>query len=125
MAPFRLEGILDLGGLMTKSYGAERREKRVPMAIAVQLSGNANVQGTESTFTENVSANGARVYSVRPWRKNDRLWLASLPGGFRSLARVTYCQSLTGQGFALGLEFLERAAGWVIEAPPADPSQAA
>jgi len=107
---------------MNKSYPVERREKRVPMAIAVQLSGHINIQGTESTFTENVSANGARVYSVRPWRKNDRLWLASLPGGFRSLARVTYCQALAGQGFALGLEFLERAAGWVIESPPGDRS---
>jgi hypothetical protein len=93
------------------------------MAIAVQLSGHANVQGTESTFTENVSANGARVYSVRPWRKNDRLYLASLPGGFRSLARVTYCQSLQGQGFALGLQFLEKNQGWVIEALPAQQSQ--
>lgn len=110
---------------MTKSNPPERREKRVPMAIAVQLSGHANVQGTESTFTENVSANGARVYSVRPWRKNDRLWLASLPGGFRSMARVTYCQSITGQGFAVGLEFLERSAGWVIETAAADPSRAA
>lgn len=105
-----------LGGLVMKDYSVERAERRVPMAIAVQLSGHANVQGTESTFTENVSANGARVYSVRPWRKNDRLYLASLPGGFRSLARVTYCQSLHGQGFALGLQFLERAQGWVIEA---------
>ena len=108
-----------------KPYNVDRREKRVPMAIAVQLSGHANVQGTESTFTENVSANGARVYSVRPWRKNDRLWLASLPGGFRSLARVTYCQAVSGQGFAVGLEFLERSAGWVIESSAADPSQAA
>ena len=107
---------------MTKTYGADRRDKRVPMAIAVQLSGHSNVQGTESTFTENVSANGARVYSVRPWRKNERLWLSSLPGGFRSLARVAYCQALTGQGFALGLEFLERTAGWVIEPPQADPA---
>lgn len=97
----------------------ERAEKRVPMAIAVQLSGHGNVQGTESTFTENVSANGARVYSVRPWRKNDRLVLSSLPGGFRSLARVAYCQSLQGQGFALGLQFLEKTHGWVIEFPPA------
>lgn len=100
-----------------KSNAVERTEKRVPMAIAVQLSGHTNVQGTESTFTENVSANGARVYSVRPWRKNDKLYLASLPGGFRSLARVTYCQSLQGQGFALGLQFLERNQGWVIEMP--------
>lgn len=105
-----------LGGLVMKDYSVERLEKRVPMAIAVQLSGHANVQGTESTFTENVSANGARVYSVRPWRKNDRLYLASLPGGFKSLARVTYCQSLHGQGFALGLQFLEKSQGWVIEA---------
>jgi len=97
----------------------ERMEKRVPMAIAVQLSGHINIQGTESTFTENVSANGARVYSVRPWRKNDKLYLASLPGGFRSLARVTYCQSLQGQGFALGLQFLEKTQGWVIEVAPA------
>jgi hypothetical protein len=104
------------GGLVMKDYSVERTERRVPMAIAVQLSGHTNVQGTESTFTENVSANGARVYSVRPWRKNDRLMLASLPGGFRSLARVTYCQSLHGQGFALGLQFLEKNQGWVIEA---------
>jgi hypothetical protein len=114
-----------LGGLVMKDYSVERVEKRVPMAIAVQLSGHTNVQGTESTFTENVSANGARVYSVRPWRKNDRLVLASLPGGFRSVARVTYCQSLHGQGFALGLQFLEKARGWVIEAAASEENQSA
>ena len=122
---FYPQGASFLRGLVMKEYAVERQDKRVPMAIAVQLSGHANVQGTESTFTENVSANGARVYSVRPWRKNDRLWLSSLPGGFRSLARVTYCQSLQGQGFALGLQFLEKKAGWVIEAPPSNQNQSA
>jgi hypothetical protein len=100
-----------------KSQTIVRRENRVPMAIAVQLAGPGGAQGVESTFTENVSANGARVYSLRAKRKNERVFISSLPAGFRSLARVAYCQALQEQGFALGLEFLEKSAGWVIDNP--------
>lgn len=93
------------------------------MAIAVQLAGHTDMPGIETTFTENVSAQGARVHSVRPWRKNERLWLASLPGGFRSQARVAYCERQRGSGFAVGLEFLEATRGWVIE-PTSVPGEA-
>lgn len=94
-----------------------RREKRVPMAIAVQLGGHADMPGIETTFTENVSSQGARVYSVRPWRKEERLWLSSLPGGFHSQARVAYCERQQENGFAVGLEFVDPKGDWVIGAP--------
>ncbi len=94
-----------------------RREKRVPMSIALQLAGHADMPGIETTFTENVSSKGARVHSVRPWRKNERLWVSSLPGGFRAQARVAYCQAQRGQGFAVGLEFLNPTGDWVIDNP--------
>ncbi len=84
------------------------------MEVGVQISGHAKLPGVETTFTQNVSSNGARVLSMRPWRPNDRLWIATLTGAFRSLARVAYCQPQRQSGFAIGLEFLEPDGSWVI-----------
>ena len=103
-----------------KAKAIPRREKRVPMAIAVQLGGHTDMPGIESTFTENVSSLGARVYSVRPWRRNEQLWLSSLPGGFQSQARVAYCERQQGTGFAVGLEFVDPKGDWVIAPLPSD-----
>ncbi|HEX2714832.1 MAG TPA: PilZ domain-containing protein [Candidatus Acidoferrales bacterium] len=99
---------------MRKPKKPKRVEKRLPMEVGVQIAGNARVPGVETTFTENVSSRGARVVTVRRWQPEDRLTLTSLPGDFRALARVAYCQALRGEGFAIGLEFLEPAGRWVV-----------
>jgi hypothetical protein len=91
-----------------------RAEKRIPMEIPVVLDGHQEVPGTESTFTENVSARGARVVSVRHWEKGERLTFVSRTGKFRSPARVAYCQPLHGEGYAIGVEFLEPKGRWVV-----------
>jgi len=91
-----------------------RAERRIPMEIGVYLEGNRQVPGAESTFTENVSAKGARVVSVRRWDPGDRLLLTSRTGEFRSSARVAYCEPLQGDGFAIGVEFLDRKGRWVV-----------
>ena len=101
---------------MAKSFTVERLEKRIPMAIAVQLSGHDRTPGSETTFTENVSGRGARVMSFRRWAPNERLEIASLPGDFRAVARVAYCEAQR-EGFAIGLEFLEPNGRWVINTP--------
>ena len=84
------------------------------MEISVYLEGNRQVPGAESTFTENVSAKGARVVSVRRWEPGDRLMFTSRTGEFRSSARVAYCQPLQGDGFAIGVEFLDLKGRWVV-----------
>src|ERR1700686_3367151 len=91
-----------------------RAEKRISMEIPVVLAGQRRTPGTESTFTENVSARGARVVSVRNWEKCEKLTLASRPGEFRSSARVAYCQPLHGDGYAVGVEFLETKGRWIV-----------
>ncbi len=91
-----------------------RTEKRIPMEIPVVLDGHRQLPGTESTFTENVSARGARVVSVRHWEKGERLTFVSRTGEFRSSARVAYCQPLHGEGYAVGVEFLETKGRWVV-----------
>ena len=103
---------------MTKAFAVPRLEKRLPMELAVNIAGNRELPGVETTFTENVSSRGARVVTIRRWRTNERLTLISLPGDFRTPARVAYCEPLRGSGFAIGLEFLEPAGRWVISPPP-------
>jgi hypothetical protein len=96
------------------SFSFPRLERRIPMEIPVMLDGHRETPGTESTFTENVSARGARVVSTRRWEQGERLMFASRTGEFRSSARVAYCQPLQGDGFAIGLEFLEPKGRWVV-----------
>jgi hypothetical protein len=97
------------------SPAVPRRENRIQMEIPVVLHGHRQIPGVESTFTENVSAKGARVVSVRRWEKDSQLVLASRTGEFRSAARVAYCQPVRGDGYVIGLEFLEPIGRWVVE----------
>ena len=96
------------------AFPFNRVERRIPMEIPVLLDGHRRMPGTESTFTENVSARGARVVSTRRWKQGERLMFASRTGEFRSSARVAYCQPLQGDGFAVGVEFLEPKGRWVV-----------
>jgi hypothetical protein len=96
------------------SFAFHRVERRIPMEIPVVLDGHRRTPGSESTFTENVSAHGARVVSTRRWEQNERLLFVSRTGEFRSSARVAYCQPLQGDGFAIGVEFLEPQGRWVV-----------
>src|SRR5271155_442986 len=90
------------------TFAFHRVERRIPMEIPVLLDGHRRMPGTESTFTENVSARGARVVSTpRRWELGERLTFASRTGEFRSSARVTYCEPLHSDGFAIGVEFLD------------------
>ena len=98
-------------------FAFHRADARIPMEIPVVLDGHRRVPGTESTFTENVSARGARVMSVRRWELDERLTFVSRTGEFRSSARVAYCQPVQGDGFAIGLEFIEPKGRWVVQSP--------
>jgi PilZ domain len=97
-----------------KVFPFARSEARIPMEVGVQISGHPALPGTETTFTENVSARGARVLSARRWKPNDRLTISTLTGSFRALARVAYCQFVPEAGYAVGLEFVEPNGHWLV-----------
>jgi hypothetical protein len=98
-------------------FSFHRAEKRILMEIPVLIDGHRQAPGSESTFTENVSARGARVVSTRRWEQGERLNFVLRTGEFRSSARVAYCQPLHGDGFAIGVEFLEPKGRWVVQSP--------
>ena len=102
---------------IVKTYSIQRCEERVPMEVPVYVSGHAGKPGVETSFTEDVSSRGARVLTNRLWAINDQLILASLPGSFQSPARVTYCQRLRRDQYAVGLQFLGPTGAWIIPRP--------
>ena len=83
----------------------ERTEARIPTRVGLELSGPVEPLIYETTFTENVSRHGARVVTKRSWSPNDSV-LVKLPQEcLPSRSRITYCQPLKGDEFAMGLQF--------------------
>ena len=97
-----------------ETFDAVRREKRVPMEVGIRISGHPAMPGTETTFTENVSARGARVLTSRRWKTNDQVVVATMTGSFKSFARVAYCAITPENTFAVGLEFTESTGKWIV-----------
>jgi hypothetical protein len=102
-----LEGIAEMPA---RSSG--RLEKRIRLAIAVEISSPRDPAATERTTTENVCSLGLRVLTQRAKEMNERLMINSLAGDLRTLARVVYCQRLPDGRFGVGLQFQGLAVDW-------------
>jgi hypothetical protein len=85
-------------------------EKRLPIAIVVRLAHALDPpkNGAEMTYTDNVSAHGARVVSNRPWQTGDVARVTSLKDDSTLLGKVKYCQKLGDDRYGIGLNFLDR-----------------
>jgi hypothetical protein len=91
----------------------QRLEARIPTRVGLELSGPDEPLVYEIIFTENVSRHGARVLTKRRWSPNDSV-LVKLPQEcLLSRARITYCQPLKGDEFAMGLQFSLVVYDWI------------
>jgi hypothetical protein len=89
-----------------------RLEKRIRLAIPVEVSSPRDPAATERTTTENVCSLGLRILTQRAKEMNERLMINSLAGDLRTLARVVYCQRLPDGRFGIGLQFQGLAVDW-------------
>ncbi len=89
-----------------------RLEKRIRLAVAVEILNPQNPSAAERTTTENVCSLGIRVLTRRARDLNERLMIRSLGGDLQTLARVVYCQHVAENRFVLGLELSRRVERW-------------
>lgn len=87
------------------SVRSGRLEKRIRLAVPVQISGVLEPSASERTITENVCSLGIRIVTHRAWESNEPLIVSSSAGDLRSIARVVYCERLPNGSFAVGLQF--------------------
>ena len=89
-----------------------RLERRISLAVPVEISTLQDPSATERTSTENLCSLGVRVLMQRPKQLNERLMIRSLEGSLRTLARVVYCQRLADGRFGVGMQFLRGGTKW-------------
>jgi hypothetical protein len=94
------------------SVRSGRFEKRIRLAIPVEISTLKGPSAIENTFTENACSLGVRVLTQRPKELDERLMVRSHVGQLRVVARVVYCQRLADGRFGVGMQFVGNGAKW-------------
>ena len=97
-----------------KSIFSGRMEKRIPIAIVVRLTHAQDKSASEPelTYTDNVSAHGARVVSSRPWQIGEVAQVTSLKDEITIGGKVAYCLMLPDNRYFIGLNFQDRRVTW-------------
>ena len=92
----------------------KRIERRTRARVEVELLSTDEPFTNEIALTENVSRYGARVVTKMPWRPNDGVTVKLLREGLPNRARITYCNPLKGEAFAIGLQFSSPVVSWMV-----------
>jgi len=97
-----------------KSIFSGRMEKRIPIAVVVRLTDAQGRPASEAelTYTDNVSAHGARVVSIRPWQIGEVAQVTSLKDEISIRGKVAYCLMLPDNRYSVGLDFMDRRVTW-------------
>jgi len=98
---------------MDTSIPIPRRETRIQMEIPVVLEGIASFPARKQRLRK-MSARRCTGGQRPALGQECAAGVASRTGEFRSAARVAYCQPIHGEGYAIGVEFLEPHGRWVV-----------
>src|SRR5262245_40324538 len=90
-----------------------RLERRIRLAVPVEILTPQEPSSKERTTTENVCSSGVRVLTQRARSVNERLIVRSVVGDLQTQARVIYCQRLPDGQFGVGLQLLGRSTDWL------------
>ena len=90
-----------------------RKEKRLPIIVVVSLAdlGRTTTDGAEWTYTDNISAHGARVFSKHVWQPGDEITLTPFKEEMAS-GIVVYYQRTAGDRYWVGVQLKDHPIPW-------------
>jgi len=88
-----------------------RMERRLPIVVIVRLAlaEPAGTDGEERTYTDNISAHGARIFSKHAWQLGDKVKVTPVNEESTAWGNVVYCQRRAGNQYEVGVQFQDRA----------------
>jgi hypothetical protein len=92
-----------------------RMERRLPIIVVVNLAclERADTDETEWTFTDNISARGARVFFRRNWQPGEEMTLTPFNEETAS-GSVVYCQRIADKRYWIGVMLKDHPTTWRI-----------
>ena len=89
-----------------------RTERRLPIIVVVRLASveRAGTDGEEKTYTDNISARGARIFSQHPWQPGGEITVTPR-NEETTRGNVVYCERLDDR-YAIGVKFQDHPAMW-------------
>ena len=93
-----------------------RKEKRLRVLVIVNLAPlePMNADSHERTYTDNISAHGARVRSICAWQLGEEAEIIPASGETPARGEVVYCQRLDNDRFFVGVKVRESRIPWSI-----------
>lgn len=89
-----------------------RSEKRIAKTVSVEVRVPDGPALRERASTENVSAHGARLFMKQRLKPGQSVVLVSPTEGVGCQAQIVYCQRISEDRFAVGLELRGRVEAW-------------
>jgi PilZ domain len=87
-------------------------ERRFPIIVVVRLASveRAGSDGEERTYTDNISARGARIFSRHSWQPGGEI-MVTPRNEETAFGNVVYCERLDDR-YAIGVKFQDYPATW-------------
>jgi hypothetical protein len=87
-----------------------RMERRLPIVVIVRLAlaERAGTDGEERTYTDNISAHGARIFSKHAWQLGDKVKVTPANEESKACGNVVYCQRRAEHQYEIGVQFRDR-----------------
>src|SRR5215469_3725840 len=97
-----------------KAFREKRKEERTKLELELELATLREPPSYGTYSTENTSRHGARIVSGKHWQLHEHV-LVRLPFKNESKpARITYCDTLPANAFAVGLQFPLAIDEWLV-----------
>jgi hypothetical protein len=87
-----------------------RMERRLPIVVIVRL-GLAERSASdreERTYTDNISAHGACIFSTHPWQHGDEVSVTPANEEATAFGNVVYCHRRADGHYDIGVQFRDR-----------------
>src|SRR5690348_718471 len=91
-----------------------RMERRLPIVVIVclALAERAGSDEEERTYTDNISAHGASIFSRHAWQLGDKVSVSPVNEESTACGKVVYCHRRANRHYEIGVQFQDGPVVW-------------
>lgn len=91
-----------------------RMNRRLPIVVIVRLAlaERTGADAEERTYTDNISAHGACIFSTHPWQLGEKVRVTPVNEESTAFGKVVYCHKRADGHYDIGVQFQDSPVMW-------------